>query len=153
MSKGENMIKSHKKQRGIVLFFSLIILVLMTLIGVALAVNSTQSLRMSGAGSERIEAMASAHGAQDKTISANSGTTLAMMTAISTTVDNELGVTNTITPMNDDDVGCQRSAKASSGNLISCRRIEISSAATFGRSDMGRVAVVVGIEQEVLTGS
>ena len=50
------MIKSQKRQQGIVLFFSLIVLVLMTLIGVALAVNSTQSLRMSGAGSERIEA-------------------------------------------------------------------------------------------------
>lgn len=34
----------------------------MTVIGVALAVNSTQSLRMSGAGSERIEAKAIADG-------------------------------------------------------------------------------------------
>ncbi|MGZ0787976.1 PilX N-terminal domain-containing pilus assembly protein, partial [Pseudomonas saponiphila] len=42
-----------KKQKGIVLFFALIILLLMTIIGVALAVNSTQSMRMSGAGSER----------------------------------------------------------------------------------------------------
>jgi type IV pilus assembly protein PilX len=147
------MVTSLKKQQGIVLFFSLIILVLMTLIGVALAVNSTQSLRMSGAGSERIEAMASAQGGQDKAILANSGSIMATMTVASTTVDAALGVSNTITPMTVGDVGCQRSTKASSGNLISCRRVEISSSSTFGRSNMGLVTVVAGIEQEVLTGS
>ena len=51
-----------RKQKGIVLFFALIVLLLMTIIGVALAVNSTQSMRMSGAGSERIEAKAIADG-------------------------------------------------------------------------------------------
>ncbi|MCL1149901.1 pilus assembly PilX family protein [Shewanella ulleungensis] len=142
-----------KKQQGIVLFFSLIVLVLMTLIGVALAVNSTQSLRMAGAGSERIEAMASAQGGQDKAILANQGTTMATMTVASTTVDAALGVSNTITPMVVGDVSCQRSTKANSGNLISCRRVEISSSSTFGRSNMGLVTVVAGIEQEVLTGS
>ncbi|GGP85405.1 pilus assembly protein PilX [Shewanella ulleungensis] len=147
------MIKSIKKQQGIVLFFSLIVLVLMTLIGVALAVNSTQSLRMAGAGSERIEAMASAQGGQDKAILANQGTTMATMTVASTTVDAALGVSNTITPMVVGDVSCQRSTKANSGNLISCRRVEISSSSTFGRSNMGLVTVVAGIEQEVLTGS
>ena len=125
----------------------------MTLIGVALAVNSTQSLRMSGAGSERIEAMASAQGGQDKAILANQGTTMATMTAASTTVDAALGVSNTLTPMTVGDVSCQRSTKANSGNLISCRRVEISSSSTFGRSNMGLVTVVAGIEQEVLTGS
>lgn len=147
------MITSQKKQQGIVLFFSLIVLVLMTLIGVALAVNSTQSLRMAGAGSERIEAVASAKGAQDKVISANTGTTLTTMTVASTTVDADLGVSNTMTPLNAGDVSCKRSATGSSGNLISCRRVEVSSAATFGRSNMGLVTVVAGIEQEVLTGS
>jgi len=88
------MIKSYQKQQGIVLFFSLIILVLMTIIGVALAVNSTQSLRMAGAGAERIDAMASAQGAQDKAILANSGV-MATMTAVLTTVDNDLGVSST----------------------------------------------------------
>ncbi|MCD8558337.1 MAG: pilus assembly PilX N-terminal domain-containing protein, partial [Shewanella xiamenensis] len=51
-----------RKQKGIVLFFALIVLLLMTIIGVALAVNSTQSMRMSGAGSERIEAKSIADG-------------------------------------------------------------------------------------------
>ncbi|MGI2173205.1 pilus assembly PilX family protein [Shewanella ulleungensis] len=137
-----------KTQQGIVLFFSLIVLVLMTLIGVALAVNSTQSLRMSGAGSERIEAMASAQGGQDKVILANTGNTFTSMTAISQTIDNELGVTNTITPLIVGDVKCQRNVKGNSIPIF-CRRIEISSAATFGRNNMGLVTVVVGIEQEV----
>jgi type IV pilus assembly protein PilX len=142
------MITSIKTQQGIVLFFSLIVLVLMTLIGVALAVNSTQSLRMSGAGSERIEAMASAQGGQDKVILANTGNTFTSMTAISQTIDNELGVTNTITPLIVGDVRCQRNVKGNSIPIF-CRRIEISSAATFGRNNMGLVTVVAGIEQEV----
>jgi type IV pilus assembly protein PilX len=140
---------SIKKQQGIVLFFSLIVLVLMTLIGVALAVNSTQSLRMSGAGSERIEAMASAQGGQDKVILANTGNnTFTNIIAISQIVDNDLGVTNTITPLVVGDVRCQRSTKGNSVPIL-CRRIEISSAAIFGRNNMGLVTVVVGIEQEV----
>ena len=142
------MITSIKTQQGIVLFFSLIVLVLMTLIGVALAVNSTQSLRMAGAGSERIEAMASAKGGQDKVILANTGNTFTSMTAISQIVDNDLGVTNTITPLIVGDVPCQRNGKGNSVPIF-CRRIEISSASTFGRNNMGLVTVVVGIEQEV----
>ena len=55
-----------KKQEGMVLFFSLIILIIMTVIGVALAVNSSQSMKMAGAGSERVEAMSAAQGAQDR---------------------------------------------------------------------------------------
>ena len=58
-----------KNQRGVVLFFALIVLIIMRLIGVALAVNSTQSLRMAGAGAERIEAIAIANGALDSVIS------------------------------------------------------------------------------------
>jgi len=144
---------SIQKQQGIVLFFSLIILVIMTVIGVALAVNATQSLRMAGAGSERVEAMMSAQGAQDKVIVANQGATMANMAAVTVDNDAALGVTNTLTPMTNGDVSCQRSTKANSANLISCRRVEISSAAAFGRSQLGRVTVVSGIEQEVLTGS
>lgn len=147
------MIKSIERQQGVVLFFSLIVLVLMTLIGVALAVNSTQSLRMAGAGSERLDAMASAKGSQDKTILANTGNTLTTMIITSTTMDNDLGVSNTLTPLVVGDVPCQRSIIPNSGASISCRRVEVSSAASFGRSDMGLVTVVAGIEQEVITGS
>lgn len=57
-----------RKQKGIVLFFALIVLLLMTIIGVALAVNSTQSMRMSGAGSERIEAKSIADGGLEAAI-------------------------------------------------------------------------------------
>ena len=144
---------SIQKQQGIVLFFSLIILVIMTVIGVALAVNATQSLRMAGAGSERVEAMLSAQGAQDKVIIANQGTTLTNMAAVSVQNDLALGVTNTMTPLVNDDVPCARAPKATGPNLISCRRVEISSAAAFGRSQLGLVTVVSGIEQKVLTGS
>ncbi|MCL1044074.1 pilus assembly PilX N-terminal domain-containing protein [Shewanella electrodiphila] len=144
---------SFYKQQGIVLFFSLIILIIMTVIGVALAVNSTQSLRMAGAGSERIGAMMSVQGAQDKVITNKQGKVMATMNAVTTDLDDALGVINTMTPMTVGDVNCQRSTKANSGNLISCRRVEISSAAAFGRNNLGQVTVVSGIEQEVLTGS
>jgi len=142
-----------KKQKGVVLFFSLIVLMIMTVIGVSLAVNSSQSMRMAGAGSERIEAMASAHGALDSVINANQGAILANLPAGETNAGTMLGVTSTITPLQLDDVSCQRTTKPNSANLISCRRSEISNVASFGRSNMGQLSIITGIEQEVLTGS
>ncbi len=140
-----------KNQKGIVLFFSLIMLVIMTVIGVALAVNSTQSIRMAGAGAERVEAMAAAHGALDSVIAANKGNVLTDLPAGITPAGTMLGVTSTMEPLQLNDVGCQRSATTSSADLISCRRSEISSVAVFGRNDMGQLTVVAGVEQEVLT--
>lgn len=143
------------KQKGIVLFVAMIALLIMTVIGVALAVSSSQSIRMAGAGSERVEAMGAAQGAQARVIDDSEGATMANMNATMTTVDNTLGssVTNTLAPLNLEDVSCQRSTKANSSNLISCRRVEVSSVATFGRSNLGQLTVVSGVEQEVLTGS
>lgn len=144
-----------KKQKGVVLFFALIVLIIMTVIGVALAVNSTQSLRMAGAGAERIEAHAIANGGLDMAINKYRGAGLANMTA--DTPDNLFGGKQNLIPMPKDgtiqDVSCQRSSKASGANLISCRRLEVQSAVTFGRDDLGLLQVVAGIEQEVLTGS
>ncbi|WP_076407825.1 PilX N-terminal domain-containing pilus assembly protein [Shewanella sp. UCD-KL12] len=142
-----------RKQQGMVLFFSLITLIIMTVIGVALAVNSSQSMKMAGAGSERVEAMSSAHGAQDRVVANNQGATIANLAGTLVINDAALGVTNTLTPLAAGDVNCQRSTKASSANLISCRRVEISSAASFGKKNLGQLSVVAGIEQEVLTGS
>lgn len=142
-----------KKQEGMVLFFSLIILIIMTVIGVALAVNSSQSMKMAGAGSERVEAMSAAQGAQDRVVANNQGSTMANIAGTMVVVDAALGVTNTLNPLAAGDVNCQRSTKASSANLISCRRVEISSSAAFGKKNLGQLTVVTGIEQEVLTGS
>ena len=144
-----------KKQQGVVLFFSLIVLLMMTVIGVALAVNSGQSLRMAGAGSERVEALAAAQGAQARAINDNQGSSMA-------NIDDDIPVppdatfpnaSSVISPSELGDVNCQRSADASSTNLISCRRMEITTEAKFGRDNLGRLSVVTGVEQEVLTGS
>ncbi|MCG9711320.1 pilus assembly PilX N-terminal domain-containing protein [Shewanella insulae] len=152
------------KQKGVVLFFALIVLILMTVIGVALAVNSTQSLRMAGAGAERIEAKALADGGVAAVLLNKTPAFLATMTAI----DNQnsfSGGTQVLTPLPlvDDgsgnlivqpkNVSCQRSAAASGTDLFKCRRIEISSQVNFGRDNLGQVLVVTGIEQEVLSGS
>ncbi|MGI2257743.1 pilus assembly PilX family protein [Shewanella sp. GXUN23E] len=144
-----------KKQQGVVLFFSLIVLLMMTVIGVALAVNSSQSLRMAGAGSDRVEALAAAQGAQAIELADKSGSQLANLdsTIVETRTLSGITSTNTIDPLEFGDVNCQRSADASSTNLISCRRMEISTEAKFGRDNLGRLTVVTGVEQEVLTGS
>lgn len=145
-----------KKQKGVVLFFSLIVLIIMTVIGVALAVNSTQSLRMAGAGAERVEANAIANGALDLLINNNKGAVFANMASRDDT-NKLLGGTQSIIPMPKDgtiqDVSCQRSAKANGANLFSCRRLEVQSRINFGRDNLGQLQVVAGIEQEVLTGS
>ncbi|MFV7769301.1 pilus assembly PilX family protein [Shewanella marisflavi] len=150
----KKMAKGLTRQKGVVLFFALIILIMMTVIGVALAVNSTQSLRMAGAGAERVEAKAIANGALDAVINKHKGAGLANMSVV--TSGDELGQIQTLIPMPKDgtiqDVSCQRSSKASGANLISCRRLEVQSNVTFGRDDLGQLRVVAGIEQEVLSG-
>ncbi|CAM2800813.1 PilX N-terminal domain-containing pilus assembly protein [Shewanella amazonensis] len=152
------------KQKGIVLFFALIVLIIMTVIGVALAVNSTQSLRMAGAGAERIEAKALADGGVAAVLLNKTPAFLATMTAIDS-ANSYSGGAQVLTPLPlvDDGTGnlvvqpknvsCQRSAAASGTDLFKCRRIEISSQVNFGRDNLGQVIVVTGIEQEVLSGS
>lgn len=140
-----------KKQKGIVLFFSLITLLIMTVIGLALAINSNQSIRMAGAGSERVEAMAAAHGAQDSVIAANAGNLLTNLPAGITAAGTMLGVTSTISPLELYDVECLRDPNPTEG--ISCRRSEITSVAAFGRNNMGQLTVVAGVEQEVMGSS
>ncbi|MCZ4336267.1 pilus assembly PilX N-terminal domain-containing protein [Shewanella colwelliana] len=153
-----------QKQKGVVLFFSLIVLIIMTVIGVALAVNSTQSLRMAGAGTERIEAKASADGGVAAVLLNKTPAFLATMSNVDN-ANNYSGGTQVLTPLPlvDDGAGglkvepknvsCQRSVAASGTDLFKCRRIEISSQVRFGRDDLGQLTVVTGIEQEVLSGS
>lgn len=143
-----------QKQKGIVLFFSLIVLVIMTVIGVALAVNSTQSLRMAGAGSERLEAKAVADGGLTQVISDYAGAALANLTV--TTPETAFGGNQVLTPLPETgvrDVGCQRASNATGANLVSCRRVQITSTVAFGRDDLGSLTVASGIEQQVLTGN
>jgi type IV pilus assembly protein PilX len=143
-----------KKQKGIVFFFSLIILVIMTVIGVALAVNSTQSLRMSGAGAERLEAKAIADGGLAQVIADNSGALLANLSARKNA--SVFGGEQVITPLPEAsvrDVGCQRTANATGANLVSCRRVEVTSTVAFGRDKLGTLTVASGVEQQVLTGN
>lgn len=138
--------RSLKRQQGVVLFFSMIVLLIMTIIGVALAVNATQSLRMAGAGSERMQAMISAKGAQDRTIATQSALMVNLVSATQT-VDADLGVVNTIIPMIAVDTDCKPSETPTDG--LKCVRIEISSTSRFGRSDLGQLTIVAGVEQEI----
>ncbi|GIU47916.1 pilus assembly protein PilX [Shewanella algidipiscicola] len=153
-----------QKQKGVVLFFSLIVLIIMTVIGVALAVNSTQSLRMAGAGTERIEAKALADGGIAAVLLDKTPAFFASMSAIDNG-NNYSGGTQVLTPLPlvDDGAGglkvdpknvsCQRIDDASGTDLFECRRIEISSQVSFGRDKLGQLTVVTGIEQQVLKGS
>ncbi len=142
-----------QKQQGMVLFFSLIVLIIMTVIGVALATNSNMSMKMAGAGSERIEANIIANGALDKVIDDNKGSNFANMTV--ETVSSVMGETQLVSPVLYNgivqDVQCQRRSNASSKPLDGCRRIEISSSASFGKNDMGNLTVVAGVEQELIS--
>ncbi|ABV35811.1 type IV pilus assembly protein PilX [Shewanella sediminis HAW-EB3] len=143
-----------KKQKGIALFFSLIVLVIMTVIGIALAVNSNQSMRMAGAGSERLEAKAVADGGLTQVIFDNAGASFASL-AVETTAT-AFGSNQVITPLPETgvrDVGCQRTSNATGANLVSCRRVQITSTVAFGRDDLGSLTVASGVEQQVLTGN
>ncbi|MDB2385815.1 pilus assembly PilX N-terminal domain-containing protein [Shewanella sp.] len=136
-----------KKQNGMVLFFSLIVLVIMTLIGVALATNSSMSMKMAGAGAQRVAAKITANGALDKVIDEHKGRSFANMSA--TTESHLMGGRQWIEP-EVEDVNCQRRSNANSAGLIRCRRSDVFSSASFGKSDIGNLTVVAGVEQEVL---
>jgi type IV pilus assembly protein PilX len=143
-----------QKQKGIVLFFSLIVLIIMTVIGVALAVNSTQSLRMAGAGAERVDAKAVADGGLAQVIADYSGALLANLSVEKTT--SVFGSDQAVIPLPESgvrDVGCQRASNATGANLVSCRRAEFTSSVTFGRDNLGSLTVASGVEQQVLTGN
>lgn len=148
--------KSINKQAGVVLFFALILLIVMTFIGVALAVNAGQSLRMAGAGTERIEAKALADGGLANALNTvlPSYWATIVLDEGETSVAND-GLTYTPLPIGNvpKSVACQRSSEASATNLIACRRIEISNNVVYGRDDLGSITVTQGIEQEVLNGS
>ncbi|MBR9729533.1 pilus assembly protein PilX [Shewanella intestini] len=144
---------SFKKQQGIVLFFSLIILLLLTIIGVALAVNANQSIRMAGAGSEQVAAREMAVGAQEQALHDTQGATMANIDAPITINNPKLHVSSTIKPLTKNDVSCQRTSQAFAVNTISCRRSEIESAAKYGRGGHGKLVIDTGVEQEVFTGS
>ncbi|MGB0892778.1 MAG: pilus assembly PilX family protein [Parashewanella sp.] len=143
-----------KKQRGVVLFFALVVLILMTIIGVSLATNSIQSIKMAGAGAERLEAIAHAQGSQASFVEKYQGKPmLTDLTAKRIETDAALKVTHTITTLAAGDTNCGRSSYANSAKNISCRKIQVSSAASYGRGDLGRLIIVAGIEQQVLSGN
>ncbi|MCH1925444.1 pilus assembly PilX N-terminal domain-containing protein [Shewanella sp. C32] len=155
--------KSLQRQRGVVLFFALILLVVMTFIGVALALNSGQSLRMAGAGSERVDAKAVADGGLAAVLNGMSGGNLAtLMQRTERSLFNGAQVLTPL-PLVDDGAGglkvlpqnvsCKRSANASDTTLIRCRRVEVSSSVVYGRDNLGQLTVTEGVEQQVLNGS
>lgn len=126
----------------------------MTVIGVALAVNSTQSLRMAGAGAERVEAKAVADGGLEQIIDDYSGALFANLSEV--TDGAAFNSTQKITPLpltGVKDVGCQRTTNATGTDLVSCRRAEVESTVIFGRDGLGSLTVVAGVEQQVLTGN
>jgi len=151
-----------KKQQGIVLFFSLIVLIIMTVIGVALAVNSTQSLRMAGAGAERVEAKAIADGAISAILLNRPQSYFALLTTES--FETFSGGSQTLTPLPfvDDGaggmksesslVGCGRAKEAYDDGTVRCRKTQISSEVNYGRNGLGQLTVVTGVAQEVLGG-
>ena len=152
-----------QRQRGVVLFFALILLVIMTFIGVALALNSGQSLRMAGASSEQIDARAVADGGLAAVLNSMSGGNLATLSQQTARELFNGKQTLTPIPLVDDGAGglkvlpqnvsCLRNPKGSGTELLRCRRVEISSSVEFGRDNLGQITVTEGIEQQVLNGS
>ncbi len=150
-----------KQQHGIVLFFALIVLILMTIIGVALASNSTQSLQMASSGAERLEAISKVNGSQERFLNQNQGS--AVMTDLIAPLlmsDSVMNAKHIIKPVgcNQDEMGnctsqildtdCGRSATGSSA--FKCRKIEVSTSAKYGRNNLGTVNICSAIEQQVL---
>ena len=123
-----------KKQKGIVLFFAIIVLLLLTVIGVSLASNSTMSIKMAGAGTERIEALVNAQGKIE-----NGVRSIVLGQPMSAEVVTRIP-----------SLSCPRKARANSNNQgagtteLFCREIGVTE--TYGKSDTGQLTLVVGID-------
>ncbi|MFL7045707.1 PilX N-terminal domain-containing pilus assembly protein [Vibrio cyclitrophicus] len=95
----------------------MVVLIVMTIIGVALAVNSSQSLRMAGAGGDRISALSKAQGGQLVDVDS---VTHSFSTRTADGVAAEMDGTQNIKLMPADnpgiDVNCQRTEKANAAS-------------------------------------
>ncbi|RYV02564.1 pilus assembly protein PilX [Shewanella sp. OPT22] len=122
-----------QKQKGVVLFFAIIVLLLLTIIGVSLATNSSMSLMMAGSGTERLEALLTAQGKLKNGVEA---------IRMGNEVAEDIIIRN-------DRLTCPRVGNANSNNQgavvnkFICR--EIGATETYGRNDAGQVTVVVGV--------
>jgi len=137
-----------KTQQGMVLFFSLIVLLIMTVVGVAIAMSSTQSLRMSQAGAERVKASVAVQGALNAVVVDNQGSVLANLDEPLAINNPAYQATSTLTPLTEGDVACARSTRPTAG--VACRKIEVTSQVSFGRDNTAQLFFVTGLEQEVL---
>ncbi|MCL1123050.1 pilus assembly PilX family protein [Shewanella surugensis] len=137
-----------KDQQGMVLFFSLIILLIMTVVGVAIAMSSTQSLRMSQAGADRVKASVAVQGALNAVVLDNQGSVLANLYDSLVINDPDYQATSTLIPLNEGDVPCARSTRPTAG--VACRKVEVTSQVSFGRDNAAQLSFVTGLEQEVL---
>ncbi len=125
-----------KKQQGVVLFFAIIVLLLMTIIGVSLATNSTMSLKMAGAGAERIEALNCAQGELErypliKPVNSN----------LKVQCPGHPSITMTWIP--EKEIMCARESRAESNadnSPFACMRVGLE--VSYGRNDMGRIKLV-----------
>lgn len=139
-------------QRGIALFTTLILLVVVTLTSVLLIRNAGFETKISGAYADRIVSEGEVAGAVDELIdSARNG-------VVNPFVDDELNYPQSATATEFPDVvneidfvietpgSCQRSEKANSQNLnLVCRLLEMDSALSYSRSNAGQNDVATGL--------
>ncbi|GLP97142.1 PilX N-terminal domain-containing pilus assembly protein [Paraferrimonas sedimenticola] len=140
-----------KHQQGIVLFFALVVLLVLTVIGTSLAVSAGFSARMASTSAERVEAFHMINGAQLRLIedeaSRAGDSRFVTVTGTDQVTDASLNVNSDIEF--NIETGCRRSSTASSASLFGCRHLDVTSRTTFGRNNRGNVAVVSAVEQPV----
>ena len=140
------------KQRGIALFTTLILLVVVTLTSVLLIRNAGFESKISGAYADRVESEGEVTGAIDELINT------AQIGGNNPFVDSELNYPKNATTTAFPDVAneielivevpgsCRRSEKANSENLnLVCRLLTVDSSLSYSRSNAGQNDVATGI--------
>ncbi|GLS82560.1 pilus assembly PilX family protein [Paraferrimonas haliotis] len=143
--------RSLNNQQGIVLFFALVVLLILTVIGTSLAVSSGFSARMATTSAERVESLHTINGSQLRLIdeeAAKQGESLFVKGVGTTSVtDANTGVASDIKFLVE--TGCRRSSSASSASTFSCRQSEVASQVSFGKNNRGNIGIVSAVEQPV----
>ncbi|WP_406664372.1 PilX N-terminal domain-containing pilus assembly protein [Gallaecimonas sp. GXIMD1310] len=152
-----------RTQHGMVLFVALVFLLIITVLGVALLSNSAMDVKMSGAVTDRTNALQTANGVLDDVL-LNADTTRAFLQDlgnyaggfnVNTGLSDSTGAPRQATIQFEVEGPCPRAERGTSAGTFVCRHFRDSSQVNFGRKGLGQLTVTNGISQPLVapTGS
>ena len=148
--------KLHRKQQGISLFISMLMLALLSALTTLLMANASLDLKMAGAAALKIDADQQLEGAIEELLSQNNASQqfANAIKGSQFTLTHITNVNSVVTQVNDLP-SCARSRKPSSDEMFACRYLHTDLDRDYGRAKsgtgkLGNNGISLGIEQKTL---